>query len=906
MFEIQDFKVLGCENSAKFGKPIDILQVDNISATLDQLRAKIMKDAEIQSGPRSQPTSPFGSQLQNPPSEAFSPKEHATQAMFATQMAAPLSKASISKLPPIPTERKKCEVAPSSKTNLLNVLKKFAPKKPEMKPDVWQDESAPRGEENKTAQYPPVLSQIPGDGVLRSASRLESMANIRQSQSSQVSHSSSEEKSLSISGDYAPTPTQQRVMSDDSEKENSQESKNQTRISGDSEKENSQGSRCQEKASEPVPAAENEKPAVEMVKITSPAVSLPFEDPFNSGGNPFAGMKRVPRTYVAIPRDQQELLERSDAWYPPSTGSTNPYAMIPIKVREDLIAFAAQPVKTDVEAPHVFLHLGSDEEGSGSDSDGESHDSFRGIEKNNEKRPSLVIGLSGSEDHKSNDSSEDVDSDVADDWTPSPEAHKHHTLATLGIPPPTFETANATDVEQCTTNIETTTQEHLAGRQATETPPPQPYAPRIRVFDFPSSSGLESELEVGELHAEGEEVADDEGRIIQLPETSQEMPSTAALRKGLVQVAQSPFVNTITHVSGVFRSAGLEGVLAGNTKAEGWVSSDVIIPATFKELSQQSKLSKLGIADELDEASHAGQGGVDIKCSTPPNESGGAVAAQAETFSYPFDEQPAFERGDSQGTETNIPSSPPPILAEFSFSRNRSDQPFDSPTHRHNRSSVSTRNSIPRGRSALADDALTVSAISGRHTEAMSSPKLPTPFVQRLSRANSSTASTPATTPKKQRRKSVAAAIMKEESTRKNTREMVRSGRHKFNESVSGTDLKLEKLTHQPSSSPLEPRGIQSESQPIVHPPRPSPPAEEPSTPIRYVLTQQEPSSPIQPKSVEKAQDAKEMVSEETHSQKSNTPRSPPHRQVDTCLGSASRFESTQNKISTLGAKSNE
>jgi hypothetical protein len=175
-------------------------------------------------------------------------------------------------------------------------------------------ESAP-----KCAQNSYVLKPLSGEKVRDITSRLEAKANEQQSQSpvsSQLLTSSVDSKNQLPFLKAQNEVEFPHLPANDSEKENSQENPKVGRKALHITK------------SGPIDHYEHERQSVQVL----------FMDIFHNG-NPFEGLKRVPRKYVRIPEAQQSLLEHKDAWYKMHSGSQVSRARIPVTVHKDLIAF---------------------------------------------------------------------------------------------------------------------------------------------------------------------------------------------------------------------------------------------------------------------------------------------------------------------------------------------------------------------------------------------------------------------------------------------------------------------------------------------------------------------------------------------------------------------------------------
>jgi hypothetical protein len=61
--------------------------------------------------------------------------------------------------------------------------------------------------------------------------------------------------------------------------------------------------------------------------------------PIQDADNPWGGLTRIPRKYVQIPKDQRNILESDDAWYPQAPGNRQSGINLPPRVLIDLQAF---------------------------------------------------------------------------------------------------------------------------------------------------------------------------------------------------------------------------------------------------------------------------------------------------------------------------------------------------------------------------------------------------------------------------------------------------------------------------------------------------------------------------------------------------------------------------------------
>jgi hypothetical protein len=345
LVRVSGFKVRGSEGSANFGQPSDILTRNDIKMVMRKLEALLACNI-----PQSQPpSSPLRSQAGDlPETESPLPATLASQHVFATQVPHE-----------VPTDRQR-QVPNLSPSKLIDLLKnqnpasslKDATSPQSVHPGLL--ESAP-----KCAQNSSVLKPLSGEKVRDMTSRLEAKANEQQSQSPV---SSQPFTSVDSKNQLPFLKAQNEVEfphlpASDSEKENSQETPKVGRKALHITK------------SGPIDPYEQERQSVQ----------VSFMDIFQNG-NPFEGLKRVPRKYVRIPEGQQSLLEHKDAWYKLKSGSQASHARIPARVHKDLITFLSHQLTTqsanienqenesesdDSEDEHSTHDLKSEEPGGG-------------------------------------------------------------------------------------------------------------------------------------------------------------------------------------------------------------------------------------------------------------------------------------------------------------------------------------------------------------------------------------------------------------------------------------------------------------------------------------------------------------------------------------------------------------
>jgi len=522
--EVADFKLQGSEGSQPFGKPSSLLKRPHIQAALSDLE-------NLCSGPgspalvASQPTSPARSQVQTQ-EESSSALQFASQA-FATQLPKSMQKAATRNITTGGSERRQ-----SDKGSLLNLLA-LQTKKGGL--SIHQDAShaspAPPNIDDTSPGKPPVLSEASPDKIAAMSSKLDAKANSQPSQASLSSQSASNHSS------NKPSPVPLKEVADgafhattryDSEKENSQDSQKRGRESS-----NFTRAELQTLNSAGEPKQQNGS-----ADLTNPKTA-PFFDEFLSG-DLFKDLKRVPRKYARIPSAQKDILESKESWFNPSTEPRNSYALMPAEVRDDFIAFLSK--KQDPK-------FGQQSVESASESDGPESSVDSGDESQEE----------GGDDLESEDEQQGIDLDSEEEdntipWSPSPDRHQPKNDSLIINP--------GSEIDDTEARSATTEHDHddvLGGavdsvsanappasapasmnktHQRQRSPPPKRRFPVV----WSSSPAPEEELELDELHAVGDEVEADDVEIEQVPDTSQEIPSTAVQNLRQVQVERTPDV----------------------------------------------------------------------------------------------------------------------------------------------------------------------------------------------------------------------------------------------------------------------------------------------------------------------------------------------------------------------------
>lgn len=562
LLEISEFDFRGSEGSGTFGKPNDILEKDGVREALGKLRSLLsgeqddyLTDAEA-SAVRFQAGGPYDCQ---------SPV-HITQADFSTQVYQPLQVVSGSRS--VDTSN-----LPVARNHLLALL--CNPKRSGVVSEGG----------NTTPSRDSVLAPLSRDKV--SAGRLHAKAS-NQLESVQSARGSSSTNSDSPNLVKCGIANEHSLMGSDSEKENSQE-----------------GRKGKKHLQYPFTLRSTTQAAA--VEPETQVVTHPFYDQFQEA-SPFEGMKRVPRRYVRIPTAQQSLLERDDAWFETQETGRARYANIPAQVEADLAGF------TDGRPRNKSSHS-QNEESSPDSSSSEVDDSdddmssgdvlddtrdLRNASFNNglrESKPSRSVtdgqsqspfSTSHPRDGKSH-SEPDVEPKEEDDdvlsWGPSDRG----SVELNAIVPP-VPTNQVDDVPWQSSTAgagkrASFAEESPRGLQllSLRSPHHEIAKPPFRIRplpDFPASSPADDEdLELGLPFAVGDQAEEQEGeREIEEPPTSQHLPFTGPQSSRSVQVERTP--NQIfpgrSHLS--FQAESPKQSVKHMSPD---VFSDPVIPATF-------------------------------------------------------------------------------------------------------------------------------------------------------------------------------------------------------------------------------------------------------------------------------------------------------------------------------------
>lgn len=331
VLEISDFEHRGSEGSGTFGKPNDILGKRGINETLGKLRS-LLSGEQVDYLANVEPSSVRSLAV------GYHDRQcpvHITQADFSTQVYQPPQKASgirsLDILKP-----------PAVASGLLTLLRNVT------RPPIVSSESG-----NTAPSHQSVPASLSRGNVLGATGTLQAKANIQPQlfQPARVSGRSDPNNPPSVETGLVNGHS---ARDTDSEKENGEEG-------GKVEIQLPQPFKLQPTAQ--VTAVEHD------LQVAIPA----FYDQFQES-TPFEGMKRVPRRYTRIPTAQQSILERDDAWFEPQETGRPRYANLPTQVQTDLTEFIVGRSK----------HMSSNIDSRESDSDSSSEDDDNDVEMSSE------------------------------------------------------------------------------------------------------------------------------------------------------------------------------------------------------------------------------------------------------------------------------------------------------------------------------------------------------------------------------------------------------------------------------------------------------------------------------------------------------------------------------------------
>lgn len=650
------FKLRGSEGSNPFGRPSDISENEKIQLVLGQLE-ELLDGTGYESDVRSQPPSPIRSREDKVSTRANqSSSNSGSQEAFATQVPDRVQRK--------PASQVDSEVfKPSYIASLLDLVsKKASPSQHNGSSSTVKDAPPAQSIASASAiQRKSVLTPVSVDRVSGMTSKLEAKANEQSCQSpASRSIKASHLKSQPISVKNSNLEDNPGPISDDSEKENSQESlKGRRPVIDDMRSELSQKA----------------KSAQKMVQIF---IMDQFQD-----SNPFQGLKRVPRRYVRIPESQQSLLGSKDSWYQPLDNDRPTYANLPAKVRDDLIAFseknaslyipsqrgAASEVDNDdsddgQQTRHrIRSYEGKELEGEEAESLGfvesqcnqkepprtrlESPSSIVDSERQSNKNENAPIHSNDQQQNVFSSSmpdglNEEMDEDAQSEdddmsWPSSPEQRSKALEENIGSynvisssnknrdTSPDFSGSNRQQSTiiypgmgggpRCSVLSSSTHNKSDKRRQHSQAT----RRSRASVLIPPSSPVEEEELEFAIPYAVGDLVKENDSEEEEYSETFQRPPSTALQNPRLVQVKQTPFPQVRQSDGRLLDSKQANKFLKEAKQSDDISSSDPRIPATCDTLAleqttpgsseaigldKESEMKTLTVEYQSDESQH--------------------------------------------------------------------------------------------------------------------------------------------------------------------------------------------------------------------------------------------------------------------------------------------------------------
>lgn len=524
--QISKFKLLGSEGSKVFGKPQIIQKRGNIQNLLQQLFA--------------------GSGQKSQEAVASSGASNIDSQALATQV---IEEATKNRQPQTKSTNIRIDVFSKDLTDSIQGEHNYPA------------ETRPK-QQNKLKSLlgllkPAALGSISDRKVAETTLRLDSENNGRMSKSPLSIKSSiltKDQNNVQHSSQEPPKTDIQIRNTDDSEKENSQESSR-----------SSSKPSASQKAMKSLPQPNEQK------KSTSVSSQLLFDQMENI--NPFEGLKRIPRRFVRVSEAQANILEQKDAWFEPPHANESVYAKIPNSVRDDLISFLDKQVDTIAagkssqnnqeisDEANTTRNEEDSEQSGGEDSEGDEVISWApSPERIPNPNPSFLngVGLSSYPDNVSNHSDDEVQPSSPADTDSLPEA-----LETVVRSISVSRSQASFALSQLSTQI---------------IEPPQQRQPDrlLRKPIIPSSSPIEEPLELEIPHAIGDIVDESDEEVENIVEPSQALLSTAPQSSKIIEVRRTP-------QSDVETSEGKrqKKIWRQRNRTLEDIFSDPIIPATF-------------------------------------------------------------------------------------------------------------------------------------------------------------------------------------------------------------------------------------------------------------------------------------------------------------------------------------
>ena len=314
-----------------------------------------------------------------------------------------------------------------------------------------------------------------------------------------------------------------------------------------------------------------------------------------SAENPFEGMKRVPRSYVQIPKNQLALLSSPDSWWRLESSSRASHANLPTEVVQELHSYIdrrqhkrySHDIHKNRTAECSQKSL-KEEERVESGSDEDNFEPRDCSDDEVEQSVSLTEGIEQPPDDESmmswveslySSKCDSADPQAAPDSSLGDKDGGLDDMADENPPNVPFTLPSSQELRLSASNVPRVS---MVAKEKSS-----------YYYDFPSSSpGDDEELEMAVPYALDDQVEENNAAIDQERETNQELLPTVVGKQPMVQVEQTP-----GHIppceKGTFASSSLrdpehrERVFMDARSIDGQVSSDPVIPATFHDSSQE-------------------------------------------------------------------------------------------------------------------------------------------------------------------------------------------------------------------------------------------------------------------------------------------------------------------------------
>ena len=322
MLRIEGFALQGSEGSVNFGHPIPVETAEVVKELMSQLGME-SRNGGLDQANRLDPRSSGRSQAGITAYDSSSP-EDSTQAAFSTQAPTKVSNGQVigGHADPDASRRALMAILGSKRTNA---------------------QQAPPRDHKPTTTYLSSYTQKPRGNLVNGSSDSASSPSPSRQHSTMPSSSAilpiepragSKKRHGHLQGSVVVS---QAASESDISKSQNVRRREDSDINGDLlSKETSTSGRIEN-------SAEVRKDGYTSLGYTATTKSHQIPDitsgPIQGADNPWEGLTRIPRKYVQMPKDQRNILERDDAWYPQAPGNRQPGINLPPKVLIGLQAF---------------------------------------------------------------------------------------------------------------------------------------------------------------------------------------------------------------------------------------------------------------------------------------------------------------------------------------------------------------------------------------------------------------------------------------------------------------------------------------------------------------------------------------------------------------------------------------